>query len=146
MCPEDQWQVEYLAAKMFKELREFGSSTLPESAGDFTDLGIKAAERGDPSLVAEYSGAIIVGFCVWTGLGEIMKTDKRELHALGTFVDEKYRREGVADLLRAKAVYLAKSQGYERVCGTVHLANSAGRASLERHGWVANYLGLTKEL
>ena len=142
----DRWQVEYLSGKMFNELREFGSSTLPESAVDFTELGMKAAERGDPSLVAVIHGAMIVGFCVWTGLGEVMKTDKRELHALGTFVDKKYRREGVADLLRTKAVYLAKSHGYERICGTVHMSNSAGRASLERHGWVTNYLGLTKEL
>ena len=152
MEPRDWGVVECMLVEMLNQLRPFGSSALSASSTALADLALGAARRGDPVLVAEDLGgdaefvSPVIGLCLWMGISSQFVSDERELHALGTFVEEDYRGQGVANLLRDKATEMAKSLGYRRICGTVHKANKVGLESLERHGWKTNYYGVTKEL
>lgn len=126
---------------------ESGADMLPteKNADVLWQMGILAAEKGEPCLVAQVDSAP-VGYTLWCELANPLGLDfeRRVLHGLGTYVLPEHRRSGVAKGLRDKAEALAAALGFDKVVGVAY--HEAGLMSVINRGWVGSGVHVEKVL
>lgn len=118
----------------------------PKNADILVQMGMLAAPKGEPCLVAEVDGLGLVGYTLWCSLPNPLGMEFRGniLHGLGTYVTLQHRRSGLAHLLRNEAEAQALRQGFTKIVGCAY--HSAGFQSvLARNYRVAGTL-VEKEL
>lgn len=94
----------------------------PKNARVLLTLGMQAASRGEPCLVADAGGIDVpgpIGYNLWTSLPNPLGLDFRcrVLHGLGTYVMVPFRRYGVSRDLRVRAERIGADQGFDKVAG-----------------------------
>lgn len=124
-----------------------GAEMLPteKNADALWQLGILAAEKGEPCMVA-VDGDVLVGYTLWCELPNALGLDfsARILHGLGTYVSPADRRKGVANELRDRAEQLAKVLGFEKIVGVAY--HEAGFVTVAKRGWKAVGVNVEKVL
>lgn len=91
----------------------------PRSVEVLLTMGLVAAERGDPCLVAVVDG-VVQGFTYWLGSPLPFDTKGAICQALGSYVAPGWRGHGIGTALRTAALEQAWQVGYTRVVGTTY--------------------------
>lgn len=132
----DEGYIKRMLKSFLQETYEVGYDFPPteNNVMRFWDIGIKAAGRKDPTLVA-YTDGILIGFCLWVGVPPQHILDVRDKVCLGmgTYMIPKYRNLGLATALREAAHAVAKSVGYTRIDGYGYY--EAPKKLMEANGW-----------
>jgi GNAT superfamily N-acetyltransferase len=118
---------------------ERGGDVLPteRNVNRLIQNGQRWADAGRPCLVATVDGGgTPVGYVEW-GWDEPSPFDVRwrTCFAFGTYVMPRFRGQGVATTLRARARGMCTAAGIERIVGPVHLTNPAALSDLGGQGW-----------
>lgn len=117
-----------LVMEFLSESLADGNDFLPsaENAVRILERGMRAAEQGDPTLLAVSDGKI-VGFAAWVGTEPWLQTKSRLCMGIGTYVVPRARRQGWSRKLREAAFELARGK-YDKVEGI----------ALQRNGYAAS--------
>lgn len=113
-----------------------GGDMLPtrRNAVEMFKLGCRAAQREQPSLIAEVDGAI-GGWCLWWYYDSGLDLRYRTCIAAGSYTLPAYRHAGIAAHLRKVGLSLCQRDGIERIMGPVHLMNRrALKVFIEEYG------------
>lgn len=118
-----------LVMEFLRESFADGNDFVPtaENAVRILERGMRAAEAGDPSLVA-VSGGKVIGFAAWVGAEGWLETRSRLCMGIGTYITPRERRRGWSRKLRETAFALAKGK-YDKIEG-IALQRTGYSASL----------------
>lgn len=103
---------------------EAGADMLPTERNAFVlwQIGLQAAAKGEPCLVADMAERGIVGYTLWCELPNPLAMDMstRVLHGLGTYVVPDLRQSGLSNHLRNVAEAQATRLGFGKITGTAY--------------------------
>src|SRR5437773_4228265 len=138
-APADGGQLWPLIHDYLKETYEAGYDVPPTGANVLLmlNMGIVAAQEGEPVVVAEAVGELlakIVGWTFWKAAGGAVTSRKRSLVGLGTYDVPYMRRLGVAKAMHEEATKVARARGYECI-DRIGILDTAGAKMLENGGW-----------
>lgn len=131
--PKDAPTLKAMMLAFLEEHYALGGAFKPTeyNAALLTRMGLDAAERKEPALVA-VEGDAIVGLNLWYGLNSQFDLRAKTLLGFCTYVMPAWRRQRVANTLRAAAVAVGYTGGFEQVEGTV--IHKEGMASVHASG------------
>jgi GNAT superfamily N-acetyltransferase len=134
--PEDEHILKSMIRACLEETSRDGFilAPTPENVERLWKMGLEWSQRGEPTFVAEVGPyGVIAGYILWGESAPPGWFTKRVCYGWGTFVAHRWRRSGVANKLRAKALETAKERGYDCVVGTAF--SEAGLSSALHDGF-----------
>lgn len=134
--PDDRETVIALFLKFLEYLEKFEHDMLPtrDNAEWITDsLLMPAAEAGEPVLIA-WDGEKPVGGMFWIIQHLPYKCRWKTAHGYGTFLEEKYRSQGLGTRMREMGNAILKEKGVERAVGMVLLKNKLSVENCDHMG------------
>ena len=149
--PDDKVDLFHMIVDCLEINYQAGADMEPtfKNADALLQMGLLAAGRGEPCLVADARGIDTpgpIGYTLWCDLPNPLGLDMRGrvLYGLGTYVMERFQKAGVSTLLRDTAEAMGRNQGFTKVVGVAY--HPVGLTTVLKRGYRVAGQHVEKEL